>query len=189
MQRAAENAGDGKVKLHQFRSRQGRLHRARCGARSPTAARWRPPSSQQRRRAPRSVVGLERRQARARMVVLRRHRDDRHAARQFRAGVRPHRTGAAARRSPSADAVGGGGSARAAAAVGARPRRRHGARTCATIFAWGSPTPGRVLPSWSRRATCWRSRSKAGASPPISIRRHAIRAASRPAPCWRRSIR
>ena len=61
--------------------------------------------------------------------------------------------------------------------------------TCATTSACRSPTPRRGSPSWSRPATCCRSRSRAGTSPPISIPPRASRAASRRARCWRRSIR
>ena len=71
MQRARENAGDGKGKLHLFRQGEGEIHRRGAARdRRPRAARR--VGAVQRRRTARRLVGLERRQARRRMAVLRR---------------------------------------------------------------------------------------------------------------------
>ena len=87
------------------------------------------------------------------------------------------------------DAVSRGGAARAAAPVGRARWASPPSSTCATTSASASPTPRRGSPSWSKRATSCRSRSRAGTGRPSSIPPRASRARSRRAPCWRRSIR
>ena len=188
MQRARENAGDGKGKLHLFRQGEGEIHRRGAARdRRPRAARG--IGAVQRRRTARRLVGLERRQARRRMAVLRRPAHHGDAARHLRAGLRPHRARAAGggarpcpRRRPRR---------RSASCCAGRPRRWASPpnSTCATTFASASPTPRRGSPSWSRRAISCRSRSRAGTGRPSSIPPRASRARSRRAPCWRRSIR
>ena len=112
------------------------------------------------------------------------------AARHLRARLRPHRARAAGRDPGAADAVGRGSAARAAAPVGPRAGRRHRVRPARLLPPRRRRYQGARSPSWSRRASCCRSRSRAGDRPAyLDRRRRASRARSRRGRCWRRSIR
>ena len=188
MQRARENAGDGKGKLHLFRREKAKYIDEvlrEIADRGPLAASE-------------LSNGGERRGAwwgwnDGKLAVewlffagLRHHGD---AARHLRAGLRPHRARAAGGRARPAHAVGRGGAARALAPVGRGAGRRHRIRPARLL----SPRRRRHQGAARRagrggRSRC-RSTSRAGTGRPISIPPRASRARSRRAPCWRRSIR
>ena len=186
MERAADDAWGGMRRIQQ-RPAGADPRRARGGARDRPGRRQRGDGARAAE-AHRAVVGLERRQARDGVAVLERA-GDLGAAARLRAPLRPARAGAAAGGARGADPAGRGGAARAPARRGALARRRHRERPARLLPAARRRRRSCASPSSSRRGSCGRPRSRAGASRASSTPTRASRAGSTRARSSGRSTR